>query len=67
MPLDVIDKAVNRVADRRNYGLENAPAVLSVWRWEVRDLSLVQDSTAIKDLPAQRLEQRVQVGVLSVN
>jgi hypothetical protein len=67
IPLDVIDKAVNVVAERRNYGLDDAPAVLSVWRWEVRDLSFVQDSTVNKDLLAQRLEQRVQVSGLFVD
>lgn len=67
VPLDVIDKAVKAVAERRNYGLDDAPAALSVWRWEVRDLSFLQDSTVDKNLPAQRLEQRVQVSAVFVD
>ncbi|KAF8309802.1 hypothetical protein DL93DRAFT_2230665 [Clavulina sp. PMI_390] len=63
LSLDCIEKAINQIADRRNYGVDDAVAALCIWRWEVKDLSLVQDAVANKDLPRERLEQRIQAKV----
>lgn len=55
---ECIDKAINQVAERKNYGLDDAPAGLCIWRWEVKDISLLLGSSGN---PAQRMEQRMQV------
>jgi chromatin assembly factor 1 subunit A len=59
--LETLEKTVNRLAQRRNYGLDDAPAALSIWRWEVTDLNLVQDAVSNKELAEQRMAERVQV------
>ncbi|KAF9519936.1 hypothetical protein BS47DRAFT_1336670 [Hydnum rufescens UP504] len=42
----VLENAIQCIAERQNYGIRTAPsALLSVWRWEVKDLSLVSEST----------------------
>ena len=65
----VLENAVQRIAERYNYGVRAASsAVLSVWRWEVRDLSLVSESsnqagsTSVNvEMAIQRQAQRVEV------
>jgi len=57
----VIEAAISQVASRCNYGIDEGPASLSVWRWEVFDISLIQDAVSNKDAPAKRLAERVQV------
>lgn len=71
LPLSVIETAIERVAERTNYGLgasdvassshktataEDIPAPLQLWRWEVRDTSLLQPERVAEML--KRREER---------
>lgn len=57
----VIQDAISVVADRCNYGIEapdtDIPATLQLWRWEVRDDSLLPDENREKLLA--RREERI--------
>ncbi|KZO95215.1 hypothetical protein CALVIDRAFT_181345 [Calocera viscosa TUFC12733] len=41
LPLHVLEAAISSVAVRVNYGLDDAPAAMSLWRWEVKDLDML--------------------------
>ncbi|KAG8946203.1 hypothetical protein FRC03_001465, partial [Tulasnella sp. 419] len=63
IPIDAITIAVNDVAERVNYGIEGAPAALSLWRWEVKDVdamlpSPTDEPSCNSDLAKQRRQER---------
>lgn len=61
LPNFIIENAINRIATRRNYGIEDGPAALCLWRFEVNDVSMLSEKD--RDLAAKRTSERVQVGL----
>ncbi|CAO1631376.1 unnamed protein product [Sympodiomycopsis kandeliae] len=72
LPLSVIESAIKQVAERINYGLEpsdvasssksiaepqDIPAGLQLWRWEVKDTSLLQPER-VQEMLARREERK---------
>ncbi|KDQ18445.1 hypothetical protein BOTBODRAFT_511908 [Botryobasidium botryosum FD-172 SS1] len=61
LPPVALEIAIRAVADRVNYGIDDAPAALCVWRWEVKDLeALPHESTASMKKMEERRAERVQ-------
>ncbi|CAO1637483.1 unnamed protein product [Parajaminaea phylloscopi] len=71
LPLAVLEAAIEAVAERVNYGLEPSdvassssasgsntiPPRLQIWRWEVRDMDLIQQERQ-QEVTARREERR---------
>lgn len=58
-PLSAFEKAVAAVAERVNYGIDDAPAALCEWRWEVKDMSVFPDD--VREKLQTRRADRVKV------
>ena len=56
----VLQDAVMSVATRTNYGIDNGPASLCIWRWEANDLAVVQNALGDMESAATRKVQRVK-------
>lgn len=65
-PLSVVEDAIKTVMTRTNYGLDGSlgqkiPAVLRVWRWEVKDCYKDWLPKSARDSADARLAERMQV------
>lgn len=64
LTLPSIERAIQSVADRVNYGMdwvERTPASLSVWRWEVREDKREFLPRASRERLESRISERLQV------
>ncbi|KZT59825.1 hypothetical protein CALCODRAFT_515915 [Calocera cornea HHB12733] len=41
LPLPVLEAAITSVGERVNYGVDDASAAMSLWRWEVKDFDML--------------------------